>query len=198
MTFPPVEISTVCLHPSSSHPSIATELTTLLFDGGGPGTAEHDAAMARKTLCVAIVGADGVDDLLPHALDWTRRGGLLLPVVVDARHTSVGPLTNPGFSACLQCACYSGLLDPEPAPAGADGPGDPADVPWLVAKLVAVTVAREVHRITRDTKALPMTLGALARIDHASGTVGFRNAGQIDGCETCSALLESVFQGSAR
>ncbi|MGQ4488947.1 hypothetical protein ACN6LM_006534 [Streptomyces sp. SAS_281] len=198
MTFPPVDISSVCLHPSSSYPSIAAELTTLLSDGGDPGTVEHDTAMARKTLCVDIVGTDGVDDLVPRALDWTRRGGLVLPVVVDARHTSVGPLTNPGFSACLQCAGHSGLLDPAPAPAGTDGPGGPADVPRLVAKLVAVTVAREVHRITRDAEALPMTLGALARIDHGSGAVGFRTVGQIDGCETCSSLLESVFQAAAR
>ncbi|AJP05159.1 hypothetical protein TU94_30775 [Streptomyces cyaneogriseus subsp. noncyanogenus] len=195
MTFPPVDVSGVRVLPAASFPSIRAELGSLLA-GDADGTPPyHGDTPAENVLSVDVVGIDGIDDLLPRALDRTRRGGLHLPVVVHERHTSVGPLTTPGYAACVQCAGYRGLFDPVLPRDGAVGPGEPDDVPPLTAKLVAVTAAREIERITRRAGTLPLTLGGMVRVDHTTGTVGIENVSQIDGCEMCASLIECVLQG---
>ncbi|NEY32868.1 TOMM precursor leader peptide-binding protein [Streptomyces sp. PRKS01-65] len=193
MTFPPVDVSGVRVLPAACFPSIRAELSTLLAEEDGAPPDRGDAA--ENVLSVDVVGIDGIDDLLPRALDRTRRGGLHLPVVVHEGHTSVGPLTTPGYSACVQCAAYRGLWEATMPRDGAEGPGSPADLPPLTARLVSVTAAQEIERITRRTGTLPLTLGGMVQVDHTTGTVGIENVSQIDGCEMCAALIECVLQG---
>ncbi len=195
MTFPPVAVSGVRVLTTRAYTSVVTELKALPSIDGEHNSA-YEGETAAQTLCVDVVGAGEIDNLLPRALDWARRGGLHLPVVIGAQHTSVGPLTNPGYAACIQCADYRGCLDSTTPLAVADEQAGAPDVSALTVKLISVTVAQEIDRVVRAENTLPMTLGGLIRIDHATGTVGTTRIGQVDGCEVCSSLLEFAFQGA--
>lgn len=188
-------MSSVHVLTPQAYTSVSTELKALLSTDGERNSA-YEGETAAQALCVDVVGVGEIDDLLPRALDWTRRGGLHLPVVVGAQHTSVGPLTNPGYAACIQCAGYRGCFDSTTPPAVADGHVSPTDVSSLTVKLISVTVAQEIDRVVRAENTLPMTLGGLISIDHATGTVGIERVGQVDGCEVCSSLIEFAFQGA--
>ncbi|WP_217215598.1 hypothetical protein [Streptomyces sp. AC550_RSS872] len=197
MTFPPVYISRVHLQSAGVYPSLRTELTALLFGEGGISSVESGEPSPKNALYVDIIPPGGVDESLPDALNWVRRGGLHLPVVVQANHTLIGPLTNLGYSACLQCVGYRGAFDGATPAADAATTDAPIDLPVLVARLVSVTVAQEVDRITDAVDALPMTLGGLIRVDHGVGTVNVAKVSQVDGCEMCSSLIELHLQGAS-
>lgn len=192
MTFPPVGLSTICVAPSRRYPLISAELKAQLADGPSHIGVEDDVTPRKDVLCVEIVDSDAVRDMLPRALDWARRGGLHLPVVVHAERTAIGPLTSNGYSACIQCAGYGDLLDSQVS----HGLPHRSELPVLTEKLVALSVAQDIERVTRMPEAVPMTLGGVIHVDHASGTVGTDQVDQVDGCEVCSALIEFVFQGA--
>ncbi|MHA6763648.1 TOMM precursor leader peptide-binding protein [Streptacidiphilus sp. PAMC 29251] len=199
MTFPPVLISGTHLWASPSQPLVAAETARLLADSGYPAGIADESTAPGGSLCVDVTGADDMDDLFfARGLDWARRGGLHLPVVVHGDWTSVGPLMTPGYSSCIQCADYRGIRDMASAVWPAEPPCDPATTELLSARLVAVTVAREVERIVRLDGALPATMGAVALVDHRTGRVTFANVSQVDGCESCSALFESFLLEQSR
>ncbi|MFF9722491.1 hypothetical protein ACF1HA_13060 [Streptomyces gardneri] len=168
--------------------------------GALPQAASYDslsqaASYGAGALCVDVAGAEERRDVLARALHAVRGGGLHLPVLVDDAGTSIGPLTTPGYSACLECAgddINRAASLPEPAVVPPRASVAPAP---LVVALVAATAALEVGRIVSDADRLPLSLDHVIRVRHDTGAVGILGVGQVDGCEVCGSLIELRLRG---
>lgn len=195
MTFPPVEVSRLYLRSSPSREAVRREVESLVSGDARLGAVPAAGSYGPGVLCVDVAGVEDWQDVLARAPHVVRRGGLHLPVVIDDEGTSIGPLTTPGFSACLQCAAHvADRAAPTPDPAAVPYPAPAALTPLVVA-LVSATVALEAGRIVCDPDRLPLSLGHVVRVEHDTGAVAILAVTQVDGCEVCGSLIELALAG---